>query len=83
MFFLKIDTNTERDAYLVLTLQQIVLSKNRQIAVEEAKAVLTLQQIVLSKNEIEHNNGGVLVLTLQQIVLSKNSIDVGLFYTFI
>ena len=34
----------------VLTLQQIVLSKNYSIRVDKELAVLTLQQIVLSKN---------------------------------
>ena len=35
---------------IVLTLQQIVLSKNRVVEGVQVNEVLTLQQIVLSKN---------------------------------
>ena len=69
--------------YRVLTLQQIVLSKNFLTEIFYENWVLTLQQIVLSKNIRADKDGWSAVLTLQQIVLSKNSIDVGLFYTFI
>ena len=59
---------------LVLTLQQIVLSKNAEGANTRADRVLTLQQIVLSKNFLKFLNRHLMVLTLQQIVLSKNFI---------
>ena len=68
---------------IVLTLQQIVLSKNGATRHARRYKVLTLQQIVLSKNSSGYRAQWSNVLTLQQIVLSKNSIDVGLFYTFI
>ena len=58
--------------FCVLTLQQIVLSKNTQYSDEAKAKVLTLQQIVLSKNDNEFLKNGMAVLTLQQIVLSKN-----------
>ena len=57
----------------VLTLQQIVLSKNGNIDVRCDFVVLTLQQIVLSKNAIFNVIQSQKVLTLQQIVLSKNT----------
>ena len=41
----------------VLTLQQIVLSKNRRSKLKECTRVLTLQQIVLSKNPKRHRGG--------------------------
>ena len=73
----------KKEKNAVLTLQQIVLSKNfKHLTIGNCK-VLTLQQIVLSKNFVYYEHGLESVLTLQQIVLSKNSIDVGLFYTFI
>ena len=40
----------------VLTLQQIVLSKNRQQTKNKTTTVLTLQQIVLSKNAKKAHN---------------------------
>ena len=46
---------TIRRAATVLTLQQIVLSKNGVPLVEVEDVVLTLQQIVLSKND-RHNS---------------------------
>ena len=58
--------------FLVLTLQQNVLSKNLVPIVCTVKAVLTLQQNVLSKNARRHEHVGLYVLTLQQNVLSKN-----------
>ena len=44
---------------LVLTLQQIVLSKNYPFKFIAARKVLTLQQIVLSKNAV-YNRGKIL-----------------------
>ena len=83
MFFLKIVRFDKYVPVIVLTLQQIVLSKNGYEFDPVAALVLTLQQIVLSKNKDNEQKDKNMVLTLQQIVLSKNSIDVGLFYTFI
>ena len=56
----------------VLTLQQIVLSKNPIQFDHQQMRVLTLQQIVLSKNNQRAAKLNAQVLTLQQIVLSKN-----------
>ena len=58
---------------MVLTLQQIVLSKNAGDPRLDMDEVLTLQQIVLSKNSAYGFYCGYYVLTLQQIVLSKNT----------
>ena len=60
------------DLHFVLTLQQIVLSKNLLADCFLFCVVLTLQQIVLSKNGRRRKHGACAVLTLQQIVLSKN-----------
>ena len=57
---------------MVLTLQQIVLSKNQKQLRLQDQVVLTLQQIVLSKNSFRGEKRKERVLTLQQIVLSKN-----------
>ena len=74
MFFLKIVHKDQSELLRVLTLQQIVLSKNRADSGVYARPVLTLQQIVLSKNTGKKKAFCSRVLTLQQIVLSKNAL---------
>ena len=75
LFFLKITCSKKSNICVVLTLQQIVLSKNRQTKSQGLVLVLTLQQIVLSKNDYTHEHAEERVLTLQQIVLSKNIVE--------
>ena len=72
LFFLKIVDFRRKEEIWVLTLQQIVLSKNWKGKKNIRKKVLTLQQIVLSKNFGLLSLRASFVLTLQQIVLSKN-----------
>ena len=72
MFFLKICYALKAQKHTVLTLQQNVLSKNKEPKTCDDCWVLTLQQNVLSKNRLQNQSLFAAVLTLQQNVLSKN-----------